>query len=421
MTPPMVPAMRVRPSWPLPASVAVWSATAEISVIVLTSSLEVAEISRDVALISVVVAEISLAVACCCLAVAAMSTADRSTWPPDRCISPTSADNRSTMLARALPSTSRSDRGLTTTARSPAAMRSATPAISFEAVTIWSNAWPSTPISSLRDFDAPGIARSPMAIWLAALTTRPSESVRSRIAKRPMTDTTSKPSAAHASVCNTSERNVATRSISSAMQRGRDVGFHLEDRVHTLGQGGEVIRRARLCALLCQRDHRDHRLEDRVAAEIGVTLERRPEGLVRLKRLAHRLVHLAGEELHQNGVPIQPSSIDRVSGSCVAATVMPKPRASASASLNSGPWLMSTSIRCFLSRSGSRVRLDTSPTCAINAMTPAITFECRVALSSADRLVALCPGDRGSRRARPSISLSCATHHPAAGRLRLPS
>ena len=55
-----------------------------------------------------------------------------------------------------------------------------------------------------------------MAIWLAALTTRPSESVRSRIANTPMTDTTSKPSAAHASVCSTSKRNAATRSVSSA-------------------------------------------------------------------------------------------------------------------------------------------------------------------------------------------------------------
>ena len=46
--------------------------------------------------------------------------------------------------------------------------------------------------------------------------------------------------------------------------------------------------------------------EDRVAAEIRVTLERRPEGLVGLKCLAHRMVHLAREDLHQNGIPIQP-------------------------------------------------------------------------------------------------------------------
>ena len=104
--------------------------------------------------ISVVVAAISLAVACCCLAVAAISTADARPGCPIAASRRRARTTARPCCASALPSTSRSDRGLTTTARSPAAMRSATPAISFEAATIWSNAWPSTPISSLRDFDA---------------------------------------------------------------------------------------------------------------------------------------------------------------------------------------------------------------------------------------------------------------------------
>ncbi len=45
---------------------------------VLTSALEVAEISLEVAPISVVVAAISLAVACCCLEVAEISFAESS-------------------------------------------------------------------------------------------------------------------------------------------------------------------------------------------------------------------------------------------------------------------------------------------------------------------------------------------------------
>ena len=72
----MVCSICVSPTCPWPASTADCSATVATSFIVLTSFLEVAEISRDVAPISVVVAAISLAVACCCLAVAAISVTE---------------------------------------------------------------------------------------------------------------------------------------------------------------------------------------------------------------------------------------------------------------------------------------------------------------------------------------------------------
>ena len=96
--------------------------------------------------------------------------------------------------------TSRSDWGLTATARSSAAIRSATLTISFRAATIRSNARASTPISSLRDSEAAGSVRSPVAIWLAMPTTRLRGTVMSRMMKKPMTETTSRPSPADASV-----------------------------------------------------------------------------------------------------------------------------------------------------------------------------------------------------------------------------
>src|SRR5882762_10487631 len=64
---------------------------------VLTNSLEVAEISLEVAPISVVVAAISLAVACCSLPVAAIWVTDVFTCMPDFWTCPTSADKRSTI------------------------------------------------------------------------------------------------------------------------------------------------------------------------------------------------------------------------------------------------------------------------------------------------------------------------------------
>jgi hypothetical protein len=97
----IVSSMRVTPACPLPARVADSSATVDTSFIVLTSSLEVAEICFEVAPISVVVAAISAAVACCCLAVPAISFTDVLTSSPERWTSPTSDDNRFTILASA--------------------------------------------------------------------------------------------------------------------------------------------------------------------------------------------------------------------------------------------------------------------------------------------------------------------------------
>ncbi len=77
---------------------------------VLTSSLEVAEISCEVAPISVVVAAISLAVACCSFAVAAISVTEVLTWMPDFCTWPTSPVNSSAMRLNPLASAPNSSR-----------------------------------------------------------------------------------------------------------------------------------------------------------------------------------------------------------------------------------------------------------------------------------------------------------------------
>ncbi len=119
----IVVSIRVRPVRPSSAICAVCSAVRATSPIVFTSSFDVAVISVEVAPISVVVAAISDAVACCCFAVAAISVDDVFTWMPDFCTCPTNAARLRAISARALPMTSRSERGLNSTVRSPAAMR----------------------------------------------------------------------------------------------------------------------------------------------------------------------------------------------------------------------------------------------------------------------------------------------------------
>ena len=96
--------------------------------------------------------------------------------------------------------TSCSDRGLTTTFKSPPAMRSATPVISFMPATIRSNASASTPISSLRDVGLlASPVCSPLESRLAMPTTCPRAAVISRMMSTAMMDTTSRPITAHAS------------------------------------------------------------------------------------------------------------------------------------------------------------------------------------------------------------------------------
>ena len=94
--------MRARPTWPLPASDAVCSAALDTSVMVRTSSRDVAEISREVAPISVVVAATSDAVACCCLEVAAISVTEVATCTAERWVLPTSPVSSSTMPLKPL-------------------------------------------------------------------------------------------------------------------------------------------------------------------------------------------------------------------------------------------------------------------------------------------------------------------------------
>ncbi|MNL26530.1 hypothetical protein D3C87_1480590 [compost metagenome] len=93
----IVSSMRASPTCPLPASDAVCSAALDTSVMVRTSSRDVAEISREVAPISVVVAATSDAVACCCLDVAAISVTDVATCTAERWVLPTSPVSSSTM------------------------------------------------------------------------------------------------------------------------------------------------------------------------------------------------------------------------------------------------------------------------------------------------------------------------------------
>ena len=119
-----------------------------------------------------------------------------------------------------------SDRGVTGTARSPAAIRSATPTISFKAPTIRSNARASAPISSRRESDVACPARSPVAIRLALATTCPRLTVTSRMMKKPMTDTARRPRTAHASACSDLALKHRDADVQQRVQRAADLLAH---------------------------------------------------------------------------------------------------------------------------------------------------------------------------------------------------
>ncbi len=235
-----------------------------------------------------------------------------------------------------------------------------------------------------------------------------------------MTETTSKPSAAHASVCNTSERNVATRSISSACSEAVTWVSILKIASTPLVRVAKYsagLVAAPWCAsvpiaIIASRTVSPLRLEWLSSDDL--------EGLVRLKRLAHRLVHLACEDLHQNGVPIQPlrligcPALGGGHGDAKTTSVgqrLAQLRPLVDEHLDQ---VLLVEIRIAGQVGHIAHVCDQRDDAGDHVRMPGGAFLCRQALRR-------CPGDRGSRCARPSISLSCATRRPAAGRLRLPS
>ena len=129
------------------------------------------------------------------------------------------------------------------------------------------------------------------------------------------------------------------------------------------------------------------RLEDRIARGVGVGLELWSKGTVRLERHGHRLVELGRQELHQDGVAIQPLDLLDRARLALPPRRAPKPRARASDSLSSGPWKTSTSISRFRSMSGSWVRLrDVADAGDERDHVRPIALECRAKLSSSERL-----------------------------------
>ena len=170
------------------------------------------------------------------------------------------------------------------------------------------------------------------------------------------------------------------------------------------------------CLRSRQRGNLHHRVEDGIAAERRVPLEGGPERLVGLKRLAHRLVHLAGEQLDANRVSIQRL---RLLGRPLAGDHAHAKTAGIHQRLAQlGPLIDEDLDQVLRSRSGSRVRLEAPPTWAMSATTSAIRFESvHVAFH---RGYAWRPADRDpeSPRAACSMSHSSAAAGPAAGRLR---